>query len=76
MRFGHTARCSHSILHDHPFKLGYPDVLRLVGDSVSGTGVVHRITYSFSYFFYLLFYLLILFFIYTYKTACCIKLND
>ena len=49
-------------MHDHPSYLCCPDVLSLVGDPLSGTGVVHRITYSFDYFlFYSLFYLLNLF---------------
>jgi hypothetical protein len=37
------------VLHDQPFYLGCPDVLSLVGYLFRETGVVHRITYSFSY---------------------------
>jgi len=39
-------------LHDHPSYLCCPDELSLVGDPLSGKGVVHRITYSFNYFFF------------------------
>jgi hypothetical protein len=39
-------------LHDHPFQLGRPDVLSLLGDPLWEMGVAHRIEYSFSYFFF------------------------
>jgi hypothetical protein len=61
-------------LYGHSLYLVCPDVLSLVGELLSADGVVHRITYCFSYF---LCHLLIYLFIYTrYKRRAVIKLKQ
>jgi hypothetical protein len=62
------------VLHGHPFYLGSPDVLSLVGKLLLGDGVVHRITYSFSYFLFT--YLFIYSFYSLYKRRAVIHLNN